>query len=101
MSNIMSPGDVTLATLAEAPTSRRVFLRSASLTAVGSALVACGKASGTSTASAQKAAVPAATPTAANTVAQTGGTMGAHDTAKSSAAPVNAADEMDAMHEKG
>ena len=34
--------DGILATISEAPTSRRNFLRSASLTAVGGALVACG-----------------------------------------------------------
>jgi hypothetical protein len=45
MPKIMSHDDDTLATLAEAPTSRRAFLRSASITAVGGALVACGKGS--------------------------------------------------------
>src|SRR5215217_4802577 len=49
----------------------------------------------------QKAPIPATTPTAATTVAQTGGTMGAHDTAKSASAAVSAAETMDAMHEKG
>jgi FtsP/CotA-like multicopper oxidase with cupredoxin domain len=93
--------DDTLATLVEAPTSRRAFLRSASLTAVGGALVACSTGSEKNTTTAQRVAIPAATPTAATTVAQTGGTMGAHDTAKSATAAVSAADTMDAMHEKG
>jgi FtsP/CotA-like multicopper oxidase with cupredoxin domain len=98
MSETMTQDDDMLATLVEAPTSRRAFLRSASLTAVGGALVACGTG-GDKSAAAQKA-IPAATPTAANTVAQTGGTMGAHDTAKSAAA-VSASETMDSMHEKG
>jgi len=101
MSKTISHDDDTLATLAEAPTSRRAFLRSASLTAVGGALVACGTGSEKNAATTQKAAIPAATPTAATTVAQTGGTMGAHDTAKSASAAVSAAETMDAMHEKG
>ena len=101
MSTTMTHHDDTLATLAEAPTSRRAFLRSASLTAVGGALVACGTGSEKNAASAQKAPIPAATPTVATTVAQTGGTMGAHDTAKSTTAAVSASDTMDAMHEKG
>ena len=100
MSKNFSHDDDTLATLAEAPTSRRAFLRSASLTAVGGALVACGTGE-SGTASAQKAAVPAGAATTATTVAQTGGTMGPHDTAKSTSAPLNASDTMDAMHEKG
>jgi manganese oxidase len=97
MSKTFSHDDDTLATLVEAPTSRRAFLRSASLTAVGGALVACSPGSQNNAAAAQKAAGTAATPT----VAQSGGTMGPHDTAKSAGAPVNAADAMDAMHEKG
>ena len=100
MSKNSSHVDATLATLVEAPTSRRAFLRSASLTAVGGALVACGTGQ-SGTASAQKAAAPAGTPTSSTTVAQTGGTMGPHDTAKSTSAPLNASDAMDAMHEKG
>ncbi|HKH90489.1 MAG TPA: copper oxidase [Gemmatimonadaceae bacterium] len=100
MSKTISQDD-TLATLVEAPTSRRAFLRSASLTAVGGALVACGTGSEKNAGTAQKAAIPTGTPTAANTVAQTGGTMGAHDTAKSAASAMSASDTMDAMHEKG
>src|SRR5690242_2416322 len=81
--------DGLLATISEAPTSRRSFLRSASLTAVGGALVACGTG-----------AAPAAAKQVAN-VSQaggpkpgaTGGTMGPHDTA---AGPgMSAADAMD------
>ena len=99
MSNISSHEDDSLATLAEAPTSRRAFLRTASLTAVGGALVACAKDGGqTGTAAAQTAA--SSTP-ATTAPAQTGGTMGAHDTAKPAAGALNAADAMDAMHEKG
>jgi FtsP/CotA-like multicopper oxidase with cupredoxin domain len=100
MSKNFSHDDDTLATLAEAPTSRRAFLRSASLTAVGGALVACGTGQ-SGIASAQKTATPAGTPGTAATVAQSGGTMGPHDTAKSTSAPLNASDAMDAMHEKG
>ena len=85
-----------LATLNEAPTSRRNFLRSASLTAVGGALVACGTGSAAGAATKQAATVTQAgdpKPSA------TGGTMGPHDTA---AGPgLSAADAMDAMHEKG
>ena len=79
-----------------APTSRRAFLRTASLTAVGAgALAACGKApGGTETASAA-----AAKPSMAQAGA-TGGTMGAHDTVKN-ASVASASDAMDAMHEKG
>ena len=98
MSKTMKHDDDTLATLVEAPTSRRAFLRSASLTAVGGALVACGTSGQKSAASAQQP--PKGTPAPAATVHQSGGTMGAHDTAKS-AGTVNAADAMDAMHEKG
>jgi manganese oxidase len=90
----INPPDGSPATLAEAPTSRRAFLRTASLTAVGAgALAACGKA-GQTTAQAQKA--PPA-PTVAS--GATGGTMGAHDTVAGVAA--SASDTMDAMHEKG
>ena len=100
MSKIMSHDDDTLATLTEAPTSRRAFLRSASITAVGGALVACGTGSGQAGAT-EKAA--ATTPPATNAAhpAQTGGTMGAHDTAKPAAGALSAAEQMDAMHEKG
>jgi FtsP/CotA-like multicopper oxidase with cupredoxin domain len=67
------------ATLAEVITSRRAFLRNASLTAVGGALVACGK-------SGEAAPATPATPAAA----------------PANAAPaMSAADAMDAMHEKG
>jgi len=90
--------DGILATLAESPTSRRSFLRSASLTAVGGALVACGTGSA-KTAASEKAATTAA-PVAPES-GQTGGTMGAHDTVKPAAAALSAADAMDAMHEKG
>ena len=57
MSKITSHDD-TLATLAEAPTSRRAFLRAASLTAVGGAIVACGTGAGQSAASVEKSAAP-------------------------------------------
>ncbi len=86
-------GSDTLETLVHAPTTRRSFLRRATLSAVGAgALVACGKASAGS-----NAAVVAATgaPQAA-----TGGTMGAHDTMKAPAS-ISTAEAMDAMHEKG
>ena len=98
MSKITSHDDGTLATLPEAPTSRRAFLRSASLTAVGGALVACGTGGGQTAASAEKTATPAGEPAHA---AQTGGTMGAHDTVKPAAGTLSAAEQMDAMHEKG
>ncbi|HKP16527.1 MAG TPA: copper oxidase [Gemmatimonadaceae bacterium] len=101
MSKTTSHDDDMLATLAEAPTSRRAFLRTASLTAVGGALVACAKeGSSTDTAVAKAApSTPAGTPTLHS--AQSGGTMGAHDTAKPAAGALSAADAMDAMHEKG
>ena len=103
MSKITSKTDDTLATLAEAPTSRRAFLRTASLTAVGGALVACSKDGGQPDTAAAKVATSTtpATPTPALTSGQTGGTMGAHDTAKPAAGALSAADAMDAMHEKG
>ena len=85
--------------LAETATSRRAFLRTASLTAVSAgALAACGKAPPEKAASQTTAAAgPGAIPGA------TGGTMGAHDTIRGSAATSSAAraDAMDAMHEKG
>ncbi|MEO8561787.1 MAG: copper oxidase [bacterium] len=92
----ISSHESSLATLAETPTSRRAFLRTASLTAVGAgALAACGKA-GQPTVDAQT--TPAATtPTPA--AGATGGTMGAHDTVTGAAA--SASDTMDALHEKG
>ena len=71
-----------LGDLAHAPTSRRAFLRTATMTAVGAgALVACGKAAD----AAPENALPAAVP-------------------KTAVPPVSAraaADAMDAMHEKG
>ncbi len=73
-------------------TSRRNFLRTASLTAVGAGtLIACGKASPDALA---QTAVPAGA---------SGGTMGAHETAAPAVALSAAAraDAMDAMHEKG
>ena len=100
MSKIMSRDDDTLATLTEAPTTRRAFLRSASITAVGGALVACGTGSGQG-GTAEKAATTTTPATNAAHPAQTGGTMGAHDTAKPATAALSAADQMDAMHEKG
>ena len=101
MSKTMSHDDDSLATLTEAPTSRRAFLRSASLTAVGGAIVACGTGAGQATA--EKSGVAATATPAANTAhpAQSGGTMGAHDTAKPLAGTLSAAEQMDAMHEKG
>jgi len=96
MSNSTS-NDGILATLAEAPTSRRNFLRSASLTAVGGALVACGTGSGASAAAAQQGAP--VTQAGGPKPGATGGTMGPHDTA--AGAGLSAADAMDAMHEKG
>jgi FtsP/CotA-like multicopper oxidase with cupredoxin domain len=101
MSKILSHDDDTMATLPEAPTSRRAFLRTASLTAVGGAIVACGTGSGQSTDTAAAKAGTASTPAAPPHPAQTGGTMGAHDTAKPAAGAMSAADTMDAMHEKG
>jgi FtsP/CotA-like multicopper oxidase with cupredoxin domain len=95
MSKIPSDHD-SLATLVEAPTSRRAFLRSASLTAVGGALVACSP--GTSAAAEKTAA--AATVQSGAAPGASGGTMGAHDTARGAAA-LSASDAMDAMHEKG
>src|SRR3954471_16066743 len=88
--------DGILATLDEAPTTRRNFLRSASLTAVGGALVACGTGGSSNAAAAQASAVSqGGTPKPG----ATGGTMGPHDTAAGSG--LSAADAMDAMHEKG
>ena len=86
-------GSDTLETIVHAPTTRRSFLRRATLSAVGAgALVACGKAPAGSTAAAVAAAgAPPGT---------TGGTMGAHDTMKTPSS-VSTADAMDAMHEKG
>ena len=88
-----------LHSLAQTRTSRRTFLRTASLTAVGAgALVACNKASGE--APVQGATTARSSATAAGA---TGGTMGAHDTSHNAVAPSPAAqaDAMDAMHEKG
>jgi len=96
MSNTTS-NDGTLATLVEAPTSRRNFLRSASLTAVGGALVACGTGGGATPAAAKQTA--GVTQAGAPTPGATGGTMGPHDTA--AGAGLSASDTMDAMHEKG
>ena len=98
MSKISSHDDDTLATLVEAPTSRRAFLRSASLTAVGGALVACSTGGGQTAAATEKTTTPAGD---AAHPAQSGGTMGAHDTVKPAAGTLSAADQMDAMHEKG
>ena len=86
-----TPG--ALDALAQTSTSRRAFLRAASLTAVGAgALAACNKTS------AQK-------PAAASASGATGGTMGAHDTAHNAATTAATAaaqaEAMDAMHEKG
>ncbi|HEX9483312.1 MAG TPA: multicopper oxidase domain-containing protein, partial [Gemmatimonadaceae bacterium] len=73
-----------LHTLAEATTSRRSFLRTASLTAVGAgALAACGKSA-------------AGKEPAARTAAAVGGTI-----APAALSPLAAADAMDAMHERG
>ena len=86
----------SLAALTEVRTSRRGFLRTASLGAVGAgALAACGKGAPDP---ATPAAVPAAA--AATGAGSSGGTMGAHDTMKTPST-VTAADAMDAMHEKG
>src|SRR6476646_10586547 len=88
-----TPNEGIMATLDEAPTSRRNFLRSASLTAVGGALVACG--SGTAAAKQTATVTQAGGPKPG----AAGGTMGPHDTA---AGPgLSASDQMDAMHEKG
>src|SRR5215211_6907840 len=92
--------DGLLATLTEAPTSRRSFLRSASLSAVGGALVACGTGGAKSAPAAEKPAAPSTPQSGTGTAGATGGTMGAHDTAHSTAG-LSAADQMDAMHEKG
>ena len=94
MSNDTTPADSTR-TLMPNATSRRDFLRTASLTAVGAgALAACGKAS---------PEILAQTPPATGA---SGGTMGAHETVARAAVPSAAsvaarADAMDAMHEKG
>lgn len=73
--------------LAQHPTSRRGFLRTASLTALGAgALAACGK-------------TPAATAGAQPSVPATGGTAPPSPAAPVS--PLAAAEAMDAMHEKG
>src|SRR5678815_1560205 len=77
MPKILPHDDDSLATLAEAPTSRRAFLRSASLTAVGGALVACGTGTGEKSATKTTTTTPA-TPVAPAESGQTGGTMGAH-----------------------
>jgi manganese oxidase len=99
MSNIKQHDD-SPATLIEAPTSRRAFLRTASLTAVGAgALAACAKG-GPATADSAKAVATPVSPAANTAGAATGGTMGAHDTAHTPAAAA-AAEQMDAMHEKG
>ena len=77
-----------LETAAQKSTSRRAFLRTASLTAVGTAaLAACGKAASAATEKVAVATAPPSTATAA---------------APATAASVRAAaDLMDAMHEKG
>ena len=98
MSKIPSHDEDTMATPVEAPTSRRAFLRSASLTAVGGALVACSPGGGQKAAATETTTKPASD---AAHPAQSGGTMGAHDTAKPAAGTLSAADQMDAMHEKG
>ena len=95
MSKIPSDHD-SLATLVEAPTSRRAFLRSATITAVGGALVACG----TSSSEAAEQTAAAATLQSGAAPGATGGTMGAHDTARGAVA-LSASETMDAMHEKG
>ena len=96
------PTDTTppdaLTALTSTATSRRAFLRTASLTAVGAgALAACSRAAPEQTA--QQAATPGATGAAG----ATGGTMGAHDTVQGAGATARAAqaETMDAMHEKG
>ena len=72
--------DSELGALAKAVTSRRSFLRTASLTAVGTAaLAACGKGASSTPEAAAAATLPVAPP----------------------ANPRAAADAMDAMHEKG
>ena len=87
MSTDVTPQD-TLEAAAQTTTSRRAFLRTASLTAVGTAaLAACGKAASAAT---DKVAV--ATGTA--------GTATAAAPATAASVPA-AADLMDAMHEKG
>ena len=86
MSNHRQPPDM-LDTLATAPTSRRAFLRTASLGAAGAgALVACGGST--------ESKAPAVANQASGATTATGG--------KATAAPaVSAAETMDAMHEKG
>ena len=82
-------------TLAQAQTSRRAFLRTATLTAVGAtALAACGKGSGAPTKEAIAATDPHAMTGAASSAAA-GAAPAAPITARA------AADAMDAMHEKG
>ena len=81
-------------------TSRRAFLRTASISAVGAGvLAACSKSSGSAQTTAAGNASAPSTGTAAGA---TGGTMGAHDTVQGATATATArAEQMDAMHEKG
>jgi manganese oxidase len=90
MSTEDTPPD-TLGALAQSTTSRRAFLRTASITAASTAaLAACGKAA---SAAPQKSAAAAAGHDMGATVAQAGAPMAVN--------PRAAADAMDAMHEKG
>jgi manganese oxidase len=95
-----APSPDTLGRLVETITSRRAFLRTAGLTAAGTAaLAACGRSSAPAAGSATDSAGAAA-----GTPGASGGTMGAHETSHVAAAPLSAsaaADAMDAMHEKG
>ena len=96
------PNDVripdSLETRTTKTTSRRDFLRTASLTAVSAgALVACGTSAVPAASSTPPTGGGSATPAAG----ATGGTMGAHDTARPPATSAAQADAMDAMHEKG
>jgi FtsP/CotA-like multicopper oxidase with cupredoxin domain len=96
----------TLTSLAEKPTSRRAFLRTASLTAAGTAaLAACGRSSAPAGSATDSARAAGAAGAAAGPAGASGGTMGAHETAQvAAAAPRSAraaADAMDAMHERG
>ena len=97
MSTDRSPSD-TLSALVRSISSRRDFLRTASITVGAGALAACSKSPADT-----PAAGTATTPSTAPAAGATGGTMGAHDTAKHAPATTVAgrADQMDALHEKG
>ena len=81
------PTKETLLLKSDAPTSRRNFLTTSAVVALGAGALAACKPESAEHAEATKSA-------------PTGGTMGAHDTSAGAAAQT-AAEQMDAMHEKG